>query len=139
MSSELISSTCLAVATIYGEASGEPYLGKLAVAEVILNRMRAKHQSDGTVAGTVLKPWQFSIWNTREPRRVKVCQLDYEDVVVRECAAAWLEARDKGSDVAQGALYYHSCDIRPPVWAKEMKLLAAVGRHLFYKPKPKAT
>lgn len=37
-----------AILTIIGEAAGEPYVGQLAVAEVIRNRMRQRYASDGT-------------------------------------------------------------------------------------------
>ena len=58
--------------TIYGEARGESRQGKIAVACVILNRVKRKKMCGwreingykvATVAATCLKPWQFSCWN----------------------------------------------------------------------------
>lgn len=131
--SELIPATCLAIATIYGEAAGEPYAGKLAVAEVIRNRMKTRHQSDGSVAGTVLKPWQFSLWNTDGTGRIRACKAGEGSVAGQECRRAWEESEQ--SNTVQGALYYFADYIHPPSWAAGMEHIRKIGRHLFYKPK----
>src|SRR5574337_170238 len=82
----LVSDDALAIVTIYQEAAGEPYAGKLAVAEVIRARMRRCYASDGTVAGTVLRAWQFSGWNTDAGAvRIMSLQIDTNDPVVQEC------------------------------------------------------
>lgn len=52
------SDEALAALTVYLEARGESFAGKLAVAAVIRNRMERRYQSDGTIAGTVLRPRQ---------------------------------------------------------------------------------
>lgn len=130
----MIPAVCLAVATIYGEAAGEPYQGKLAVGEVIRNRMKRKHWSDGTVAGTVLRPRQFSLWNTETLGRIRTCRLNTDDPVVRECQRAWDESAL--TNVTSGALYYHADYVLPP-WVGGMELTVQIGRHLFYVPKPK--
>ena len=69
----------LLAATLYGEARGEPALGKRAVAWVVRNRMEKAHDfvaahdrnhplyGNGTVSGVVLRPWQFSCWNKGDP------------------------------------------------------------------------
>ncbi len=57
----------LAALTIYLEARGESFAGKLAVAAVIRNRMIYKYPSDGSVKGTVLRAKQFEPWITRNP------------------------------------------------------------------------
>ncbi len=73
--------------TLYGEARGEAALGKRAVAWVIRNRQDvAKRWLDlkgrahplfgnGTVAGVVLRPWQFSCWNKGDPNLHKLMDL----------------------------------------------------------------
>lgn len=52
--------------TVKQEAEGEADDGKLAVAFVIVNRMREKGRG---AADIVLAPWQFSCWNTDSPTR----------------------------------------------------------------------
>ncbi len=44
---------------IYGEAAGEPYIGKVAVGAVVLNRVRSPLFPD-TIAEVIYEPWQFS-------------------------------------------------------------------------------
>ena len=56
--------------TIYLEARGESFAGKMAVAAVIRNRMNHKYHSDGTVKGTVLRAKQFEPWIRRSPEEV---------------------------------------------------------------------
>lgn len=45
---------------VWDEARGEPYEGKVAVAEVVTNRANLHYSSDGTIRGTVLRRNQFS-------------------------------------------------------------------------------
>src|SRR5437764_60828 len=85
----LISDDILAVITIWQEAAGESMDGKTAVAEVIRNRMEQQVHSDGTVAGTVLRPQQFSGWNSDSIRRIESVLLDSNDLTVQACMTAW--------------------------------------------------
>ena len=130
----VISEEALAVVTIWQEARGEPYAGKVAVAEVIRNRMRARYSSDGTVAGTVARAYQFSGWNAQDPGRVPSLRLDDADAVVLECARAWRDAQ-AGSETVGGAVLYHAQYLAPPSWAAAGRAvrIAQVGRHIFYR------
>jgi len=55
-------------------------------------------------------------------------------------SAAWQQARQIAGEVLNpertptlyGALFYHSIDVKP-VWAKQRKQLARIGRHIFYQ------
>lgn len=138
----LVSEEALAVITIMQEAAGEPYVGKVAVAEVIRNRMQLKYASDGTVSGTVLRAKQFSGWNTSDPGRIRNVRADDDDEVVRECMRAWEEAKH-GSDTVKGAVLYYNPDPRlvpvTPDWAKphSAKQVAEVGHHVFFVPRQK--
>jgi len=89
--SRLITDDALAVITIYQEARGEDDATMLAVAEVIRNRATEKYMSDGTIAGTVLTPYQFSGWNTKDPNRVLSVKVDdATDSIIKRCQTAWL-------------------------------------------------
>ena len=69
----------LAALTCYGEARGEPSLGKKGVLWAIKNRCQAAKDrlgrghgnhplfGDGSVASAVLKPYQFSCWLKGDP------------------------------------------------------------------------
>lgn len=127
----LVPAWCLAAATIVGEAGGEPYEGKVAVAHVIRNRMRTRYASDGTVAGTVLHPFQFSLWNTNERGRIRACVVLADDAVARDAIRAWEESATAAHPVLGAAVLYHA-DYVDPYWKSHVRFLTRIGRHLFY-------
>ncbi len=131
----LISDTALAAATIWQEARGEPYEGKLAVAEVIRNRVRERYASDGTVAGTVMRPKQFSGWNSDDPNRIPSLKLDDGDRIVADCIRAWKEATEHNTNLVRGALLYYAPALAAPAWARGCAELARIGGHVFLRPK----
>lgn len=140
-----------AVATIAQEAIGEPYAGKLAVAEVIRNRTMARYSSDGTVVGTVLRSWQFSGWNPEKLENGKLKPIDVKAYLARaykqitqantalidDCIKAWEESK-MGSNTINGAvLYYAPAVVSMPNWARPEHAMqvAEVGGHVFFAPK----
>ena len=133
----ILSEDVLAIVTIAQEALGEPYEGKVAVAEVIRNRMQKKYSSDGSVAGTVLRAFQFSGWNTDSVGRTKMAKIDNSQPVVADCERAW-QAAKAGSDTVRGAvLYYAPAVVETPKWARAevATQVAEVGGHVFFTPK----
>lgn len=122
---------CLAEA-IYYEARGEPTLGQLAVANVILNRVASK-QYPNTVCGVVRQ-------NQHMPLK---CQFTYACNGRPENptrGAQWNKAKrvanqamsGKRSFLAvKGATNYHA-DYVDPGWSKTMKVVKKIGRHIFY-------
>jgi N-acetylmuramoyl-L-alanine amidase len=140
-----------AVATIAQEAIGEPYEGKVAVAEVIRNRTKQKYSSDGTVIGTVLRAWQFSGWNPEKLKDGKLQPLDVKAYLTRaykqitqantalidDCIKAW-ETAKQGSNTINGAvLYYAPAVVGTPNWARPEHAVqvAEIGGHTFFIPK----
>ncbi len=131
----LIPGNLLAIATIRGEAEAEPFEGQVAVANVIRNRMLKRFFSDGTIAGTVLAPYQFSLWNTSERRRINMCLAGREDSTTKTAERAWTESVAR-QVVGPDVLMYHAAGMSPyPAWSKsdEFKFEVRIGRHLFYK------
>ncbi|MFB3061969.1 MAG: cell wall hydrolase [Candidatus Binatia bacterium] len=126
----------LAALTVYMEAKGESFAGKLAVAAVIRNRMKMKYQSDGTVKGTVLKRSQFQPWNTRQPHQVP---FDLNKQRLRDSLLAWRLVQD-GRDVVGGAvLFYNPRIVRTPYWARVSHKVATIGQHEFFVPRQRQT
>ena len=122
-----------AVLTVWGEARGESDEGKVAVASVIRNRMQHRYSSDGTAADTVLRPFQFSFWNTDSRARIQAAKLDDKDPAWDECAQAWANAVPDVGIVKNAVLYYNPSLVpTPPSWAKPEKLVATIGAHQFY-------
>lgn len=131
---EAINPDTLAAITIWQEARGESYEGKLAVAQVIRNRMKRKYTSDGTVAGTVLHPYQFSGWNTDGKSRVASVAVDTQSVEYKDSLTAWSQSSGILS-VFFPAVLYHAKDMTDyPYWAtaEGVKKIAVIGNHIFY-------
>ncbi len=129
----LVSDEAWAVLTILAEASGEGPPGMTGVAEVIRNRTARKYQSDGTVPGTVLRPRQFSCWNSGDPNRARVARMDDTDPVVQTAMAAWREAL-AGSELVHGAVLYYNPGMvmETPQWAAAQLPLAVIEHHHFF-------
>lgn len=119
--------------TVYGEARGEPFLAKLAVAHVVMNRWRSgKWFAAKTIAGTAKKKWQFSSWNPGDPNREKMEVSSMKDSVYRECAYAALGAMTgRLEDPTMGATHFHTTDVHPN-WAIGHTSHCTIGRHRFY-------
>lgn len=132
----LISDDALGTLTIWTEAQGETYIGKVAVGEVIRRRTRQRYSSDGTVAGTVAKRYQFSAWNDDAQDNallIKALNLDDLDPIVRACEKAWKES--EFSNYSKGAVLY--CNLKTvgqrPAWATQQNQVAEIGNHTFFR------
>ncbi len=119
----------LAALTIYFEAQGESFAGKLAVAAVIRNRMIHRFHSDGTVRGTVLRPKQFQPWITRNPDRIP---FQASNSKMQESLLAWKMVQD-GRKVVDGAvLFFNPQIVKTPRWARVHRKVARIGGHDFF-------
>lgn len=127
----LIDDRTWAVLTIWQEARGCSQDCRVAVAEVIRERMRRKFRSDGTAASTVLWPKQFSGWNARDPNRVKSAVIDDRDPIVHACMQAWDES--EVPKLTRGAVYYLATNLRPmPDWADPAKCTTTLSGMAFF-------
>lgn len=117
--------------TIYGEARGETYKGKKAVAHVIMNRTSLERfKYDMSIAATCLRAWQFSAWLPNDPNVEKMHLITLDTPLFRECYRAALEAMDE-ADFTNGATHYHTKAIDPN-WAQGKVPCWSEGSHLFY-------
>lgn len=123
---------------IYYEASHEPAEGKIAVAQVVMNRMAS--------GDFPTDPCQV-IFQRNVFYKNTVCQFSwYCDGSVNRRTIdpeKWKESYEAAQMVLlegfrlpglKDALYYHA-DYVNPRWNKDR--VAKIGRHIFYKPKPK--
>ena len=132
---KLILPDALGAMCIWAEAEGEPYNGKIAVGEVIRNRMRLRYTSDGTVAGTIAKRFQFSFWNddaVNNARLIRALNLDDESKVVAECMNAWHDSAN--TRLVPDAVLYYATSIAPPMWATapDVSFVKTIGKHNFF-------
>lgn len=134
---KLIDENALAVMTIWQEARGESFEGKVAVGEVIRHRMAQRVHSDGTIAGTVLAPLQFSGMNAKDPNRIPAFKLDTENPQCAACQKAW--DMSATTNITKGATFYYSpktvkaLGYPDPAWAVPEKHLVTIGSHEFYR------
>ena len=112
---------------VYHEARGEPYAGKLAVAQVTWNR-KISRQWGTSLCNVVYAPSQFS-WTADPNKRFKSPRnLD------------WLTSEKIVADYGQGlrvstledAQYFHAKHLGRPHWTRHLKKRAAIGNHVFY-------
>jgi len=119
---------------IYYEAGSEPFEGKVAVAQVTLNRVESGRFAS-SLCGVVYQKnvvydkiiCQFS-WYCENASRIKPTY-----------AAAWRESEEVAKRVLlenfrlpslKSALYFHNDTIIPPQWRKQK--VAKIGHHTFY-------
>ena len=119
--------------TLYGEARGETIAGRVAVANVIVNRFKAKKWFSGeTIKDTCLKPKQFSCWNEGDPNRRKILSVEVRDYVFAECMTiAQLAVADVLKDCTFNSTHYHAKGVKPP-WSKGKTPAVTLGNHLFF-------
>lgn len=125
--------------TIRLEAEGEPFIGKLAVACVIRNRVKDKRWPN-TYKEVILQPKQFSCYNDLDlnvelPANLILTFTECfrSKMWWRECQiAAFGCLYDWYSDITNGANHYHTKSTHP-YWSEGKKPCFEVGNHLFFK------
>lgn len=123
--------TCLAQA-IYYEAGNEPRVGQLAVADVILNRVKSPIYPD-TICGVVFEGshrrtgCQFSFTcDGSMKRRINERRMrQIEDLAGAIMAGVRVP-------VTRSATHYHAYYVSPP-WSKTLTPTASIGAHRFYR------
>ncbi|RMF10284.1 MAG: cell wall hydrolase [Alphaproteobacteria bacterium] len=122
---------CLAQA-VYFEARGEPVLGQMAVAHVVLNRVRDRRYPN-TICAVVFQ---------NEHRRNR-CQFSFACDGRSDRAynmAAWNQSlkialkalAGASEDITNASTHYHATYVAP-YWASSLKKTVQFGQHLFYR------
>lgn len=106
---------------VYGEARGEPYEGQVAVAAVILNRVRSA-TFPNTISGVIFEPRAFTavadgqIWLTPN---------DTAKEAVLDAINGW--------DPSSNATYYFNPDTATSGWIWTRPQIKQIGKHIFCK------
>lgn len=121
--------------TIYGEARGESHLGRVAVANVIMNRVKRPGWWGRSIPEVCQKPYQFSCWNKDDPNRQKLLLVQPTDKVFAECLEIAKRAiAGELADVTGGATHYMVKSITDKIdWDDGMVQTADIGAHVFFK------
>ena len=108
---------------VNGEARGEVYEGQVAVAAVILNRV--KHPSfPNTISGVIYQPGAFTAvadGQINEP-------IAQNSTVYKACQDAM-----NGWDPTYGAIYYFNPETATNKWIWSRPLIIQIGKHRFCK------
>lgn len=104
---------------VYGESRGEPYEGQVAVAAVILNRLKDENFPN-TISGVIFEPLAFTavadgqIWLTPNETAAKAVQ----DAV-------------NGWDPTGGCTYYFNPETATSKWIWSRPQVKTIGKHIF--------
>ena len=145
---------CLAK-NIYFEARGESLRGKIAVANVTMNRVEDPNYPN-TICGVVYQAKYSKWWQEHNGSLVPIrnqCQFSWycdgksdtlyltnkKGDVIKANMQSWLDSiniakdsiRGEVTDVTHGALWYHA-DFVQPYWSVHYKETTKVGAHIFY-------
>lgn len=123
----------LIVRTVMGEANGEPFQGKVAVASVVKNRLTSGNYGD-TVPGVLFAPKQFEPWNTRKR---ELLSFSPDDPRYLEASEAVDEAF-AGNDPTNGATHFANVQTVKDRgnesalgWLRGMSNVSRYGNHTF--------
>ncbi len=113
--------TQLLARCVNGEARGELYEGQVAVAAVILNRV--KHPSfPNTLSGVIYQPGAFT---AVADGQINV-PIDPNSTVYKACSDAM-----NGADPTSGAIYYYNPKTATNEWIRNRKVITTIGKHKF--------
>lgn len=131
-----MSDLSLMALAVFREARGEPFNGKRGVCHVIQNRANKPCWWGTDIKSVVLKPFQFSSFNSNDPNSI-VWPADNSPVWTDCLSAASAILFGQDPDLTDGALYYHdSSIIFPKAWGSESSYIKTltVGKLSFYRP-----
>lgn len=104
---------------VKGEAAQCSFEGKVAVAAVVLNRVRNSRWPN-TIAGVAHQPYQFSCYNANVRNRL------YWGPIPQSCWDAARAALD-GQDPTYGSTYYFNPFLVKPSWASTLRFVRRIG------------
>ncbi len=104
---------------IYGEARGESYTGKVAIAAVVLNRVKSSKYPN-TISGVVYQPGAFTAVSDGQ------INLGTND----ECTRAAQDALN-GWDPTYGCIYYYNPRTATNAWIRSRPIKVTIGKHVF--------
>ena len=106
---------------VYGEARGEPYTGQVAVAAVVLNRVKSS-KFPNTVAGVIYQAGAFDVVSDGQ-------------INMTPNSTAIKAAQDaiNGWDPSYGAIYYFNPNTATSSWIWSRQLTVVIGKHRFCK------
>ena len=106
---------------VYAESRGEPYQGQVAVASVVLNRVK-NSSFPNTIAGVIYQAGAFSV--------VSDGQIN---LTPNETAKKAAQDAINGWDPSYGAIYYFNPNTTTNKWIWSRPVTVTIGNHRFCK------
>ena len=120
-SSNNSSNVNLLARVVYGEARGEPYTGQVAVAAVVLNRVKSS-KFPNTISGVV---YQSGAFDAVADGQINMTP----DTTAKKAAQDALN----GWDPSYGAIYYFNPTTATNKWIWSRPMTVTIGKHRFCK------
>ena len=105
---------------VYGEARGEPYKGKVAVAAVVLNRMESS-SFPNSISGVIYQRGAFSVVDDGQ---INLAPNEQSIKAARDAMNGW--------DPTGGCLYYYAPSKTTNKWMLSHKVKVRIGDHAFF-------
>lgn len=106
---------------VYGEARGEPYTGQVAVAAVVLNRVKSS-SFPNTIAGVIYQSGAFNVVNDGQ---INLTPNDTAKKAAQDALNGW--------DPSYGAIYYFNPSTATNKWIWSRPMTVTIGKHKFCK------
>ena len=106
---------------VYGEARGEPYTGQVAVAAVVLNRVR-NSSFPNTVSGVIYQKGAFDVVADGQ---INLTPNDTARKAAQDALNGW--------DTSNGAIYYFNPSTATNKWIWSRPMTVTIGKHRFCK------
>ena len=106
---------------VYGEARGEPYTGQVAVAAVVLNRVR-NSSFPNTISGVIYQKGAFDVVSDGQ---INLMPNDTAKKAAQDALNGW--------DPTNGAIYYFNPATATNKWIWSRPMTVTIGKHRFCK------
>lgn len=106
---------------VYGEARGEPYTGQVAVAAVVLNRVR-NSSFPNTISGVIYQKGAFDVVADGQ---INLTPNDTAKKAAQDALNGW--------DPSNGAIYYFNPSTATNKWIWSRPMTVTIGKHRFCK------
>ena len=104
---------------VYGEARGEPYTGQVAVAAVVLNRVKSS-SFPNTVSGVIYQAGAFDVVSDGQ---INLTPNDTAKRAAQDALNGW--------DPTGGCLFYYNPSTATSAWIRQQTVKHSIGNHVF--------
>ncbi len=119
LSSQTSGDLYLLAKCVYAEARGESYTGQVAVAAVVLNRVKSP-KFPNTISGVIYQPWAFTAVHDGQ------INLEPNQTAINAAKDAM-----NGWDPTYGSLYYYNPTTATSKWIYSRQTVVKIGKHVF--------